>query len=835
MKSLLSFFKFLIVGIIIAQVPPSRYEIDTGVSEKPRIEDSDVASTYSTKGKYGFIYPKNNKQEAQFEKINSIGGGFIIQKNGNFGLADEKGNIILKAENDSIFQINHKYGNGIILKSKNKYGTIDLSGKTVLPPKYEKILFSHQNLPYSLVREKDKVKLIFHHQEKEFPKPIEYAEIYNNLMILKVEGKYGAIKQEETIVPFEYDAIFHSISYLSEKEKLANVQKPKTEIKYINSVKPFNLIVKKGEKFGLVDLEGKEVFKPIFDKIYFDGGSYSHNYYTLKKDDLIGAYFSSSQKLIPVEFQSIHPDGYSIFKVIKNGKMGIYNREATLIVPPEYESVHNLNSSSYIVTKDRKKGLLDKDGKTLIPPMYDNLDNFYELPQFYQVKQKEKMGIVNEKNEIIIPIEYEYVGQLDNYFRVITPEPDRKSGLYSMEGEIVIPVSYKWIKKSSTENSQILILEHENGSYNFLSKNGKLIFSESFASYGYLMNEVQLLNPYRDNGNSYLYFKDKKGKFGIFNETTAKISTPATYDSIYQKFSDDKFTYFKLKKGNKFGIINNENQIIIPFKYDDLDINYVHINQEKSYTIIASNGKKYGTINLQNKTIIPFQYSDLKRLNYLEIFKAKKGNHYILIDGKNNVLNEGPFDDIANFENINTYFHGESEFQALTFLNGKMKLINLEGNFISSEIPMKPHKGFSNFEELKKEFVKIMNSEDDELLRDFASKIAPSEHILFYLKKNVFSHEPLYYINVDHVIETYYQELRKFKYQEWNSSYGLNYRKDSWIKVNDFTGYEDGYITNRRIEDWAYGSRILEKLFRNSYKINGFWISSYFMSRHYSY
>ncbi len=274
--------------------------------------------------------------------------------------------------------------------------------------------------------------------------------------------------------------------------------------------------------------------------------------------------------------------------------------------------------------------------------------------------------------------------------------------------------------------------------------------------------------------------------------------------------------------------------MILPIRYDDLDIDLLYKYDETSVFFVVSKGKKYGTVDLNNKTVIPFQYTDLKRVSFTGIYKAKNGKHYKIINDQNKVLNEGPFDEVAKFENTEHGYYKETKLNALTFYNGKMKVIDSDGNFVSGETPMKPHNGFTSFEELKKNFVEVMNSKEDESLRDFATKIAPSEHILYFLKNNVFNEQPLHYLDIDHIIETYYQELLKFKYQDWNSSYDP-YKRESWTKVNDFTVYERGFITNQRTEELGYSSRILERLFRNSYKINGFWISSYFMSRHYGY
>ncbi len=147
---------------------------------------------------------------------------------------------------------------------------------------------------------------------------------------------------------------------------------------------------------------------------------------------------------------------------------------------------------------------------------------------------------------------------------------------------------------------------------------------------------------------------------------------------------------------------------------------------------------------------------------------------------------------------------------------------------------MQPHKGYTTFDELKFDLVKALDSKDDVLLKEFVTKITPSEHILYYLKQNIFDKSTLY-PNPAFIQEKYLTDLKKFKYQEWhqNKRYGYNgYNHKSLTDINDYTIYDNGMVTNKRTEDWAYGdTRFMEKLLRNAIKINGYWISTYFMKR----
>ncbi|MFO7862961.1 MAG: hypothetical protein R6U85_03090, partial [Salinivirgaceae bacterium] len=88
------------------------------------------------------------------------------------------------------------------------------------------------------------------------------------------------------------------------------------------------------------------------------------------------------------------------------------------------------------------------------------------------------------------------------------------------------------------------------------------------------------------------------------------------------------------------------------------------------------------------------------------------------------------------------------------------------------------------------------------------------------------------YVDISYIKEKYYNDLLQFKHNYWNKNSGLGYERTALTEVIDYTLYSDGFITNKRNTDHAFGNvKYLEKILRNAVKINGFWISSYFMKQ----
>ena len=819
MKQTLFLMLILLCTAVVAQVPVPMREMHVEVPDEGT--DNKNAGYYQEAGKYGFVYPRNTRQEAVYDKITYSSYGFIIKKGNLYGIADKTGTLISKMEYDSIGMLNNNY----LVKKNGKFGTLSNEGSLLLSIKYNKVFGGNSHVSV-VENNKGATQLVFNKTEKVFPQSIEYVNLYNNLAIVKANGKFGVIT-DKIIVPFEYDSIAHNI--VNKSKTIQKQVKNNVELQNVNRPPAFDLIVLKDNKMGLVTSEGTIIYPPQNDEISREA---SKGYYLIKKQNLFSIYFTSSKQKTPFDFSRVYADGYGYVMAVKNNKSGVFNLQGEEIIPFEYDTdgIYQYSGVGLRVTKNKKRGVIDPKGNVIVPVIYDDVSTLYNssFGDFIKVTAGSKVGVVNLNGDVIVPIEFEWVDAEKDFFKVATPEPGVKFGLYDKKGKVIIPVEYQWITRSDTEKSKIIILKKAAGSYNFLNEKNELILAENISKFGYIPNEDQLLNPF----HPLLYVKNKKGKIGMLNEMTGMLDIPMVYDSIIQRFGDGKHTYYSVQKGGKFGLINEKNEEIIPAIYSDIKLDFVSANHTGTYQVVVAKGKKYGAVNLKNEIQIPFEYAELQRISDIELYKARKGGkQYQVINANNQLISKDLFDEVANFEQQEGFEYGENQsYRALTFRNGKMRVMDEKGNYLTSETAMEPHKGYRSFDELKYALVKALDSKDDVLLKEFVDKIAPSEHILFYLKRNMFSDNDLNYISISSIKERYYDDLLKFKQSYWSENSGIGYNRASLTEVTDYTLYRDGYVTNARNTDHAFGNvKYLEKFLRNAVKINGFWISSYFM------
>lgn len=104
--------------------------------------------------------------------------------------------------------------------------------------------------------------------------------------------------------------------------------------------------------------------------------------------------------------------------------------------------------------------------------------------------------------------------------------------------------------------------------------------------------------------------------YGIFCNMVYANNCPAPPNLVnYENFycvsfldlkTDERITKQDIaivKKNNKFGVVNDKGNLVIPFEYDKINSAFF-----KSNRLIAEKNKKYGLIDYQNNIIAPFQY-----------------------------------------------------------------------------------------------------------------------------------------------------------------------------------------------------------------------------------
>lgn len=138
--------------------------------------------------------------------------------------------------------------------------------------------------------------------------------------------------------------------------------------------------------------------------------------------------------------------------------------------------------------------------------------------------------------------------------------------------------------------------------YQRMSNNTSWGFKDTIGNIVIQLDKYSFLNPIDEQG---MILAKKDGKEG-FIDINENILIPFIYDDlgVFSKSVD----LAPAVKNKKQGFINRKGETIIPFEYDYTSkVRYFY---EPGIAVLLRNGK-YGVINAQNKTIVPFIYSKI--------------------------------------------------------------------------------------------------------------------------------------------------------------------------------------------------------------------------------
>ncbi|WP_281226622.1 WG repeat-containing protein [Flavobacterium aquiphilum] len=769
--------------------------------------------------KYGIKQNSTVIVKPVYDYIDFSEEDFKVKTNNKFGIINKKGETVLETKYDSIGNATQSY----IVKLNNKYGTVTDKGIPLLPVKYSKILYSNNISKTALIRDENKeLKLVLDNVVSNYS--FDNILIYKNSAIISKNSKKGLIAEGKLILEPIYDNISRDGKVLTDKDY---IKKTLDKNKYfIDNTQQNIFITQLGQKQGLIE-NGVRIYADEMDKINND---YLRGIIIVEKDKKQGAYLPHTKQKIDMDYSSINCDGTRFIELKKNNLSGMVDYKLNQILPSEYDDIQVMGmESAFKIIKNKKQGWASAKGEILIPTMYDDIDDFNmflsdgeSFKGLFKVKNNDLTGVIDQSNKIILPLNFEFIFERNAF--ICGKTMDGKFGLYKKDGSVILKPEYKFIFESENGSSKLLFALKES-SYSIINKEGKTIYDNSIKKYGYILNEYNLVCPFFDTENSFLLLQDTKNKYGVYDEVNQKQCLPQIYNSIKQKLPVEKNTYFVVSKNNKFGIVDDKNTTIVPFLYDDLSFDLANPYTGKEIILPAKKNGKWGLISLKNKTLVDFGYQHIAKIDdQRNIFKAKIKNKYKIINGNGKALCADSFDDVANFEGNET----------LTFDKNTMKVINDKGAYTGVKKEMTIHDGYKTFDELKFALIEALENPKDDKLMTFCTKIAPSKHILYYLTTNVFDKKSLKYTPTqDLIAKQYFKKLSEFKLDRWND--GRFYNKGSLKSVNDYTYIDDnGIVTNSRTNDHAYGdTRLMEKIIRNAVKVNGFWISSYFMHRNF--
>ena len=221
----------------------------------------------------------------------------IVKKNNRFGLINEKKQIVLPIEYDTVMKP-RCIDNYFYLGKDKLCGVVTEKGNLNIPIIYEFI-----------ARESKK-----------------YNEGEDDCFIVQKNKKFGSVDfYNNTIIPTEYDGITNWVEY-----------------------GPKSHYVMKGNLYGLVDYNtGKIIIPTIYDGLTV----YSNYWVKVKKDNVYGILSIHNKTIIPIKYDKVYMD-LNFMELEKNHKDRIYTRKN--------EKWYEFSTQGKLLKSNINTGRLDK-------------------------------------------------------------------------------------------------------------------------------------------------------------------------------------------------------------------------------------------------------------------------------------------------------------------------------------------------------------------------------------------------------------------------------------------------------------------------------------------
>ena len=350
------------------------------------------------------------------------------------------------------------------------------------------------------------------------------------------------------------------------------------------------VIIKKDNKFGVINIENETVLDLIYDYIL----RIDENLYFIQMDEIKKLWNTKFNKSIKLDEVSVITEG--IFRVKYKGKYGLVDKSLNEIIKIEKNFIDGNNENILVFSGDTIN-LFDKSGK------YKKLKNKYEkvklgIGKYLYAKKNGLWGIIDQNEKVIVDFKYESFLDLNDK-DILVGYTNKENYLINLQGEKSLELKAEYDNYGIESCDKIMIL-----------KNGKIGYIDTFGK--------EVISPKYDGGFS---FKEGKNFIQVKSGNNWKI-LDLSGKEIKELEIDDlgEYTegYILSEKNGKYGYIDESGEIAIPLEYDFAE------NFSNNLAIVAGE-HGYGIIDKENHQILPLKYDSV------QIFGDKV---YVVEDGK---------------------------------------------------------------------------------------------------------------------------------------------------------------------------------------------------------
>ena len=448
-----------------------------------------------------------------------------------------------------------------IYKENSQYGVIDETGKVVIEANYEKVIIPNPSKEIFICYTENKPEVLNQNKEKLFNK-------FESVEPIKLKNVASTLNYEKSVLKYKKDGKYGLIDFNGKEitkniyEKIENLQP--TEGKFL---------VSKDGKYGVIDLKGNKLVDAKYDmcnsdEYYTDENGYTKSGFIVlnKSDDgyKYGYFSYTGKKILDIKYNDIErvllKDDKKIYLIVSsNGKYGLYNQAKKIIGNDYQEIIYDENFNLLMLQKNKKYGIASLDGKTLIDVTCDEI---YSRGIYLYVSKAGTNKVYDSKVNVVDMNFNASIYETENEdYRISTILNNNITyyGIVDKNGNKLVEDKYRYIEYLY---KNYFIATDDNGNLGVINSNGKVIVDMKYSSLQRVKgkNIVQAIDS---NGISEIY-SDKM-------ENVLSIEKPnISIQKDYVVISNDENKTYLDNDGNIIKDISNLKKENYPEQIGDL-------------------------------------------------------------------------------------------------------------------------------------------------------------------------------------------------------------------------------------------------------------------------
>lgn len=438
------------------------------------------------------------------------------QKDGKYGLISFDGKEITKPIYDEIDSLSYKEGE-LLVKQDEKYGVINIKGNKIIEIIYDKItvdeyytdenaykyagyivnVTTQEGYRYGYLNYKGEE--ILKPEYNELTRVTEIQENENAYLICAKNGRYGIMKNQETIIGNEYQSIRYDAT---------------------NQV----FVVERSKKYGIANKEGKLIVPVQYNQIDITG-----IYFYAQNEQGTTVYDNKGEETNMAASMAIlntSNDKYKIRIDNENGtKYGVISKEEKTLIESKYNYIEYLYDNYFIASnQDGKLGILDDKETVKVEINKASIQKIQDTNLVQATLDNKTIQVYNKNMELICEMQDARIEEESNVIKIYN---EAETKYFSKEG--------KELKNTEVYSNNKLFVKVENNKYGYTDSNGNTVV------------ECKYDKAYEFNEYGFASVR-KEGKWGAINEQGEEVA-PLDYEITSQNEPFFIGAYYKVTYG----------------------------------------------------------------------------------------------------------------------------------------------------------------------------------------------------------------------------------------------------------------------------------------------